>query len=112
MFIDKVTKHYEDAIVGALQEIEVPEWEASVFYRPSLTLRQQQKLINLQRDNKETEALVEMLIMRALDVDGEPLFGAVNKRSLMQRADTRVIHRIIDAMNSADDINLEIAEKK
>ena len=56
----------------------------------------------LTQAGKTVEALVESLIMRALDADGNPLFNKVDKPELMRFVDPSIIMRVMAEMNDPD----------
>jgi hypothetical protein len=102
--IDKATAHFEDVLSQGLRgPILVPEWDAEIYYKPSTTMAEQSKIIELTQQNKATEALVTTLIMRARDVEGAPLFTGADKPKLMRAVDPKIIMRIVTSMNDDDD---------
>lgn len=91
--IDRVTAHYEKEP----EKIEVPEWPdengtPTVIYAKPLTLSERQKLKKISDDDIELAAA--LLIMKAKDSKGEPLFTLDDKQKLMRNADSKVIVRI------------------
>jgi len=106
--IDKATTHFETVLAqGLLGPIKVPEWEnAEIYYKPSTTMYEQSKIIELTQGGKATEALIQTLIMRARDKDGKTVFGSQDKHKLMRSVDPKIILTIVTAMN-ADDENIE-----
>lgn len=102
--IDKATAHFEDILAGGLKgPIDVPEWDAKIYYKPSTTMAEEAKIIELTQSGKTTEALVMTLIMRARDEDGKPVFTAADKLKLMRGVDPKVILKIVTQMGSDDD---------
>lgn len=99
--IDKATAHFEEVLAQGLQgPIEVPEWDAKIYYKPSTTMHEEAKIIELTQQGKTTEALVQTLIMRARDEDGKPVFTGADKLKLMRGVDPKVILRIVTLMGS------------
>lgn len=98
--IDKAKAHFRSVIdQGLLGPIEVPEWDLKVYYRATISLAAQSEMIKLNQEGKQTEALVTMLITRALDEEGKPIFKKIDKLELMKAADPAVILRIIEEIN-------------
>jgi hypothetical protein len=103
--IDKATAHFEEVLgQGLTGPIKVPEWDCEVYYKPSTTMFEESKIIELTQANKTTEALVQTLIMRARDSDGKPLFTGADKHKLMRAVDPKVILRVVGEMGNTDDI--------
>lgn len=105
--IDKATAHFSEVLSGGLKgPIDVPEWDAQIYYKPSTTMAEEAKIIELTQTGKTTEALVQTLIMRARDEEGNPLFTGADKQKLMRGVDPKVILRVVTSMG-ADDEDLE-----
>lgn len=98
--IDKVETHFESVLANGLQgPVEVPEWDEKIWWRPSSTMAEESRVIELSQAGKTTEALVVTLIQKAMDKDGKPLFALSDKLKLMRVADPKVILRVITEMN-------------
>ncbi len=87
----------------------MPEWDTTIYFRPA-SLRDLERVVRLQRENRMMESLVESIIVRALDGDGKPLFKSVHKTELMRGVDPDVVVRICTAMGS-DIVSVDVAEK-
>jgi len=59
--------------------------------------------MELTNSGKTAEALVEMMIMRALDGDGKKLFRPMDKTEIMREVDPNVILKIVTAMGADDE---------
>jgi hypothetical protein len=100
--IDKATAHFEEVLAQGLKgPISVPEWDTDVYFKPSTTLAEETKVIELTQQGKTTEALVVTLIMRARDKDGNQLFDMSDKLKLMRAVDPQVILRVVTSFNEA-----------
>lgn len=97
--MDNATKHFSEQLSGGLLSIEVPEWDATIWFKPAFTFAQQEKIIQLSNDGKMVEALVETLIVRALDKDGKKVFTHASKTRLMNQVDPNIIIRVVGEMN-------------
>ena len=98
---------YRDRMSGGLLSIEVPELELTIYHKPSLSLKQQAPISKLLSEGKHEEALVQTLIIRALDADGKPLFRGADKVELMNMCDPDIIARVCVEMSSGDNITTE-----
>jgi hypothetical protein len=61
--LEQATNHFRAKISGDMKSIEVPEWGAKIWFKASVNLREQGKLIELAQQGKTVEALVETLII-------------------------------------------------
>jgi hypothetical protein len=101
--IDSAMSHFKDILAQGLKgPINVPEWKCDIWYKPATTFQQESKIVELSSQGKTVEALVEALIMRALDSDGKPLFVKADKPELMRSVDPSIIMRIMTDMNDPD----------
>jgi len=95
--IDRVTGHF-DAV--GLRQIEVPEWgdEAGplIIYAEPMTLAEKTAVNKaVEASGKGAHALfVEVLVLKARDEHGEPMFDKGDKPVLRTRADAAVVERI------------------
>lgn len=110
--IDRATSHFKE-LLDAPRKLHVPEWDegddkAVVYFTP-LTLQERGKLSRISKDNHEAAA--EMLILKAKDKDGNPLFTREDKLALMKKVDSSIIARIAKEMcGDTDEELLEQAE--
>ena len=96
--------HFHSLNTGEMDSIEVPEWQTTVYWKKGgLNFAQQNKIIELTNAGKTAEALVEMLILRALDEEGKRMFKPVEKTEIMREVDPNIILKIVTAMGSGDD---------
>jgi hypothetical protein len=111
--LDKATAHFRQKISADMQKVYVPEWECDIYFKPSMTLKEQSKLIELTQQGKTVEALVESLIVKARNVDGTKMFSMPDKMILLNEVDPSVIIRVVGDINEATRIedNLEQVEK-
>ena len=97
--VENATKHFQSQLAGDLLSVEVPEWDCTIYFKPAFTFAQQEKIITLSNEGKMVEALVETLIVRALDKDGKKVFRPAMKPKLMHEIDPNVIIRVVTQMN-------------
>jgi hypothetical protein len=101
--LDKATSHFREKISGDMKKVHVPEWECDIYFKPTLTLKEQGKLIELASQGKQVEALVESLIVKARNADGTKMFNFADKAALLNEVDPGVIIRVVGEINNAND---------
>jgi hypothetical protein len=110
--LEKATSHFRTKISEAMLHVEVPEWDVKIYAKPSVTLREQSKLIELATQGKTVEALVETLIVKARNEDGSKMFAMADKQIFLNEVDPQVLIRVVGEINSLyDDQTLETVEK-
>ena len=111
--LEKATAHFRAKIGGDMKRVHVPEWETDIYFKPSNTLKEQAKLIELAQQGKTVEALVEQLIMKSRNQDGTKMFTMPDKITFMNEVDPKIIIRIVGDMNEAgdEDFDQEKVEK-
>jgi hypothetical protein len=101
--LNKAKAHFREVLSQGLKgPVRVPEWDTEVWFKPAINFQQESKIIELQNQGKTAEALVEMLIIRALDKNGQPLFNKADKPEIMREIDPSIILRIITDMNDGE----------
>ena len=98
---DNIAKHYQSTISGELLKLHVPEWQTDIYYKKSYALHVESKVIELQQQGKTVEALIESILLKALDANRKPLFQDADRVKLMQEADPNVVIRVGSAINNA-----------
>lgn len=98
--LENVKSHYKSKLSGELQKISVPEWKTDIFFKGAHPFAVESKIIELQQAGKTVEALVESIILKALDMDGKPIFSKFDKVTLMNEADPNVLMRVAAVLNS------------
>ncbi len=91
--IDLVREHF--ASLGT-RKIEVPEWKLTIYAAP-VTLAEKNRLYRKGKDN-DMELLVDLLIMKASDANGQKLFNIDHKPTLLNKADSNVVARVANAI--------------
>lgn len=108
--LEKAQAHYSELISGDLRSVHVPEWDETIYFRPSQTLAQNSKMLRLQNQNKPDEALVEAFIAHARDADGKRICNPADKVTLLRKVDQNVLTRVVNEM-LGEPIDEETAEK-
>lgn len=98
--LENVKSHYKSKLSGELQKMSVPEWKTDIFFKQAHPFAVESKIIELQQAGKTVEALVESVILKALDPEGKPLFNKFDKATLMNEADPNVLMRIAAVLNA------------
>tara|TARA_R100000329_G_scaffold140631_1_gene123024 strand:- start:946 stop:1287 length:342 start_codon:yes stop_codon:yes gene_type:complete len=101
--IDSAKSHFESL---GIQSIEVPEWKdadgkPSVIYWNPINLYEKSILFKKSDNMNDVSILADVLVMKALDKDGNKLFEAKDKLALMYKVDSDVLSRIATAMVQA-----------
>ena len=110
---DKIAKHYQSSISGDLKKIHVDEWDTDIYCRTTYPLKDEAKILELQTQGKTVEALVESIIVKARDKNGNRLFQDADRIKLMNEADPTVIIKVGGAINNAKiDLDQETASKE
>jgi len=99
--LDNARKHFNEVVIGELKQMEVPEWDTTIYYRNGTSFAQEAKVIELQNSGKSAEALVQVLINRALDKNGKRLFTDMEKAEIMNGVDPAVILKIVTEFNNS-----------
>ena len=104
--LDNAKKHYTNILNREPAKIEVPEWDAVVYAKPSLSLAKLGEIMELSNEGKSAEAMVLTLIYRLIDAEGNPVFRKPDKNEIMRQVDPDVLSRIITQI-SEDNITEE-----
>lgn len=110
--LEKATAHFRNKISGDMLKLYVPEWEATIYFKESNTLKEEGRIVELAQAGKTVEALVETLIVKARNEDGTKMFTMPDKITLMNEVDPAVIIRVCTEMaNMTQELALDEVEK-
>jgi hypothetical protein len=98
---DAIKNHFAEKLAGGLKKISVPEWKTDIYYKAAYPFAVETKIIQLQAHGNTVEALVESLLLKALDPEGKPIFHKADKVTLMNEADPTVLLRVCSELNNA-----------
>ena len=109
--LDRAKTHFEN--IG-IQSIDVPEWsdddgKPAIIYWNPINLYEKNKLFKKSDNMNDVSILADIVVMKALDKDGNKLFTLEDKLALMHKVDSDVLSRIATAMVQA--INPEQVKK-
>jgi hypothetical protein len=107
---DNIKGHFKAKVSGELRKMTIDEWSTDIHYKSAYSFAVESKIINLQQQGKTVEALVESILLKALDPDGKPLFQNSDRNMLMYEADPTVLLRVATELNSATSEYEEIAK--
>ena len=101
--IDIAKSHFEN--IG-IQSMEVPEWtdedgKAVVIFWNPITLSEKNKLLRKSDTLNDVAILADIMIMKALDKDGNKVFKLEDKIALMHKVDSDVLSRVATEMVKA-----------
>jgi len=103
--LENMKGHFKELLSAGLRSIHVPEWDFTIYFRP-LNLRERDRIHKFAIKDS-LEALVETLIVRALDADGKPLFKSVHRTELMREVDPEIIARVCEEMNRTERLDFQ-----
>jgi Asp-tRNAAsn/Glu-tRNAGln amidotransferase B subunit (PET112 homolog) len=100
--LEKAKAHYSAKLAQSPRELRIPEWDATVYVRPALSLAQMGEIMELSRDGKSAEAMVMTLVYRLIDEEGKPVFRKVEKTELLRTVDPDVMARVVNQIAEDD----------
>ncbi|MDH5528363.1 MAG: hypothetical protein OEY97_13815 [Nitrospirota bacterium] len=103
--LEKAKGHFKERLSAGMGTVEVPEWGTTIHFRP-LNLKERDRIHQFAAKDS-LEALVETLIVRALDADGKPIFKSVHRTELMREVDPEIIARVCEEMNRAERLDFD-----
>ena len=109
--IDRAKSHFESL---GVQSIEIPEWKdedgkPTVIYWNPITLSEKTKLFKKSDNMSDVSILADIVLMKALDKNGNKVFTLEDKLALMHKVDSDVLSKVATAMVQA--INPEEVKK-
>lgn len=90
---EAATAHFKSI---ARQSIEVPEWGTTIYWDP-ITVEEYDKLFTVGQPPKIRQ-FIDLIVLKALDVDGKKMFDLKNKFDLAKCASPTVISRVAQQM--------------
>jgi hypothetical protein len=109
---DKAISHYKQRLASKLYKYHVEEWDCDIYYRSTSSMRTESKIMALTQNGKSAEALVESIILKALDQDGNRVFSEGDRPALLNEVDPKVIIKVASQLNNVpEDETIEAIEK-
>lgn len=109
--ISAVTGHFKEKLSGKLMKYTCKEWKLDIYYKALASLNVENKIMSMQQQGKTAEALVESILLKALNADGDRLFSNMDKDELLNEADPNVIVKVASVLNNANSETVEDIEK-
>lgn len=100
--LDKAKEHFREQLSGDPKEIEVPEWDLTIYYKP-MSLKTKGEL-NKYAENP-FEYAARALIIRSLNQDGTKMFRGTNYLEIMREVSPAVVERVVLAMAEGEDVD-------
>ena len=94
--IDKIRSHFDSL---AKRKIDVPEWDLVIHATP-LTISERSQIYRGVVEGDDHTPLVRILMVKAKDEIGDPLFSKADEPHLMNHADPAVVFRVASAILS------------
>ena len=108
--LDSAKKHYTNIINQEPIKVEVPEWDTTLYAKPSISLARLGEIMELSNNGKSAEAMVMTLIHRLIDAEGNPVFRKSEKNELLRSVDPDVLSRIITVISDGTTTEEEVSE--
>lgn len=96
--IDRIRSHFDSL---TKRKIDVPEWGVEIHATPMTIAERAQVYRGISETDTHTP-LVRVLIVKAKDADGKPLFSIADEPHLLNHADPSVVFRVAAAILSND----------
>ncbi len=112
--LENIFSHFDSK---GVQTIEVPEWgpnenEPLIIHFTPININEQSKLKKTAIKSGEVIAMVDCLIMKAMDKDLNPLFSVQDKPKLLRKADPDIIAQLAAKIIGIDRNNEDEVEEK
>lgn len=98
--LNNARTHFKSALAQDLMNIDVPEWDCKIYFKAATNFAVEQKIIELHTKGHMVEAMIETLLAKALDENGNRMFAPADKVVLMREVDPEVIIRVVADMNT------------
>jgi len=100
--LSKAVEHFKNT-ESAMKELYVEEWDSTIYYKEKSAFKDQSAIMQLHQQGKVVEALVETIIVKALDQTGKKLFQPAERAVLLNQVDPNVLVKIATELNKVDD---------
>ncbi|MEL7090257.1 MAG: hypothetical protein AAFN94_00845 [Pseudomonadota bacterium] len=95
------------AAMDNMVEVDVPEWDAKLYFRPILTVARRKQINAGIKADDEGAILASYIIHEARDKNGEPMFeaNATTRATLEGKADITLMQRIVGKVKPSDTVD-------
>lgn len=107
----KALAHFKAKLAGNLFSYKVEEWDCDIYYRATANMATEAKIMNLTQTGKTAEALVESIVLKALDENGKRIFKEIDRIELLHETDPSVLIKVAGVLNNANSESIEAIEK-
>lgn len=107
----KALAHFKAKLAGNLFKYHVDEWDCDIYYRATANMATEAKIMSLTQSGKTAEALVESILLKALNEDGKRIFTDLDRIELLNQADPQVLIRVAGVLNNANTESIGEIEK-
>lgn len=113
---ENAKQHFKGIREGEQGFVEVPEWgedgkPAIIYFKKAMKLKEQELISNELKNRGDMSAIAFTFVLRALDESGERLFKNVDRVDVMNNFDSKVVLKVVEAMNADENDDLEEATK-
>lgn len=98
---ERAKQHFASRSIG---KIEIPEWEATIFYKTPNLATLKSVMAEAQGDNIEAQARI--VVACATDEAGEKIWAKLEYKDLMTSVDPGVVARIATAIMAAANLDM------
>ena len=112
-FFSRAKSHFSETMNGELKSFTIPEYDnLTIYYKKGTSFKQEGKVLELQQQGKTAEALVQMIINRALDSEGKRMFNDYERTQFMNTVTPEIILKMVNAMNGDDEEEFTVEKAK
>jgi hypothetical protein len=98
----KAVEHFKNRD-SELKEFDVEEWGTTVYYKQLGSFKDQSAIMQLHQQGKVVEALVETIIVKALNADGTKMFQPAERTILLNSVDPDVLIKVATVLNTGEE---------
>mgnify|MGYP003657272788 CR=1 FL=1 len=111
--LEKAQEHFAVIHDAELNSYYVEQWKDTIYFRSTMTWKEQAVILDATSTGSTSDALIQTVMLRSLDKNGDKLFSKIDKVVLENDVDPAVIVDIVGAINRGSSaLTEEEAEKK
>jgi len=100
--LSKAIEHFKST-ESSMKELHVEEWGTTIYYKNKSAFKDQSAIMQLHQQGKVVEALVETIIVKALNQDGTKMFQPAERVVMLNQVDPEVLVKIATELNKVED---------
>tara|TARA_R110002020_G_scaffold452185_1_gene666539 strand:+ start:2085 stop:2429 length:345 start_codon:yes stop_codon:yes gene_type:complete len=97
--LENAQKHFKLIHDTELGKVHVKEWEDDVYFKTTLTWKEQSQILEAGQKSS-ADAIIETLMVKALNKDGSKMFNKVDRIVLENDVDPDTIVKVVGAINN------------